>query len=81
MMLQTTNLIFNLELYNLVRPQSLFAWQRIRVANMMARSGRDWYHTVRMYNSGTFSFMLCYIITFNVGRSQWSSGNTSDCGA
>ena len=64
-MLQTTNLIYNLELYSLVRPQSLFAWQRVRVANMMARSGSEWYYTVRMYNSGIFSFMLCGVILLN----------------
>jgi len=52
-MLQTTNNIFNMKLYSLVKPQSLFAWQRVRVANMMARSGRDWYDAVRIYNSGT----------------------------
>jgi len=61
-MLQTTNLIFNLELYNLVKPQSLFAWQRVRVANMMAHSGYEWYHTVRMYNSGIFTVMLCNVL-------------------
>jgi len=64
-MLQTTNLIYNYELYDLVKPQSLFAWQRVRVANMMAYSGYEWYHTVRMYNSGIFSFMLCDVILLN----------------
>jgi len=53
-MLQTTNDIFNMQLYSLVKPQSLFAWQRVRVANMMAHSGQEWYRTVGMYNSGTF---------------------------
>jgi len=51
-MLQTTNNIFNMRLYDLVTPQSLFAWQRVRVANMMAHSGQEWYNAVRMYNSG-----------------------------
>jgi len=64
-MLQTTNNVFNTELYNLVKPQSLFAWQRVRVANMMAHSGRQWYNTVRMYNSGMIeSRMPCAV--------QWS---------
>jgi len=57
-MLQTTNHIYNTKLYDLVRAQSLFAWQRVRVANMMASSGQEWYHVIRMYNSGTLDSAL-----------------------
>ena len=52
-MLQTTNNIFKTALYDLVTPQSLFAWQRVRVANALARSGQEWYTVVSKYNSGT----------------------------
>ena len=62
-MLQTTNQVFNMRLYDLVTPQSLFAWQRVRVANMMAHSGSEWYNVVRMYNSGLSSFMLLHFNT------------------
>jgi Phospholipase B len=51
-MLQTTNNVFNTSLYDLVVPQSLFAWHRVRVANMLARTGKDWYTIVSKYNSG-----------------------------
>lgn len=51
-MLQTTNNVFNKELYNFVKPESLFAWQRIRVANMMANGGEEWSKVVAKYNSG-----------------------------
>ena len=61
-MLQTTNDIFNMQLYSLVKPQSLFAWQRVRVANMMAHSGQEWYRTVGMYNSGTFQSLSNAIV-------------------
>ncbi|XP_030834697.1 phospholipase B-like 1 [Strongylocentrotus purpuratus] len=54
-MLQTTNNIFNKTLYKYVKPQSLLAWQRVRVANMMARSGKDWARIVARYNSGTYN--------------------------
>jgi len=54
-MLQTTNNIFNESLYKLVTPRSLFAWQRVRVANMMSRSGRQWADIVQKYNSGTYN--------------------------
>ena len=59
-LLQTTNAVINSQLFDLVTPQSLFAWQRVRVANMMAHSGSEWYNVFRMYNSGTFSFMLSH---------------------
>jgi hypothetical protein len=53
--LQTTNNVFNTSLYDLVTVESLFAWQRVRIANMMADTGRSWYNTVAMYNSGTYN--------------------------
>lgn len=51
-MLQTTNNVFNKELYNFVKPESLFAWQRVRVANMMANGGEEWSKVIAKYNSG-----------------------------
>nr|XP_054763477.1 phospholipase B-like 1 [Lytechinus pictus] len=54
-MLQTTNNVFNKTLYKFVQPQSLLAWQRVRVANMMARSGKQWADIVARYNSGTYN--------------------------
>ena len=35
-MVQTTNNVFNTDLYDLVRPQSVLAWQRVRVASLLA---------------------------------------------
>ena len=51
-MLQTTNNVFNKELYDYVKPESLFAWQRVRVANMMANGGKEWAKVMAQYNSG-----------------------------
>ena len=51
-MLQTTNSLYNTSLYQYVTPESVLAWQRVRVANMMASGGREWYNVVKMYNSG-----------------------------
>ena len=53
-LLQTTNNVFNMNLYKLVTTQSLFAWQRVRVSNQMAQNGSQWYHTFKKYNSGEF---------------------------
>lgn len=57
-MLQTTNNVFNKKLYNFVKPQSLFAWQRVRVANMMANGGEEWSKIMTRYNSGTYRLFV-----------------------
>ncbi|XP_072043162.1 phospholipase B-like 1, partial [Amphiura filiformis] len=54
-MLQTTNNMFNNTLYKLVVPESLLAWQRVRVANFMAHSGQEWADALAKYNSGTYN--------------------------
>jgi len=56
--METTNSVINSDLFNLIVPQSLFSGQRVRVANMMANSGEEWFHAVRKYNSGSFSVLL-----------------------
>jgi len=50
--METTNHVLNNDLYSLITPQSLFSGQRVRVANMMANSGEQWYYIVSKYNSG-----------------------------
>ena len=54
-MLQTTNQILNTSLYKFVTPNSLLAWQRVRVANWIARSGVEWAQSVARHNSGTYN--------------------------
>ncbi|BFZ21350.1 hypothetical protein BsWGS_24390 [Bradybaena similaris] len=54
-MLQTTPGIFNTSLYEYVKPESLLAWQRVRIANMMAHNGREWTDIISKYNSGTYN--------------------------
>lgn len=54
-MTQTTNSIFNASLWDLVVPQSLLAWQRVRAANQLASSGPEWYSVVKAHNSGTYN--------------------------
>lgn len=55
LMLQTTNNVYNKSLFKEVEPQSLFAWQRVRIANMMANNGQDWGRIFEKYNSGTYN--------------------------
>ncbi|XP_075606888.1 phospholipase B-like 1 isoform X2 [Balearica regulorum gibbericeps] len=54
-MLQTTNSVFNQTLIKQVVPESLLAWQRVRIANMMADSGKTWAETFSKCNSGTYN--------------------------
>jgi hypothetical protein len=51
--IETSNSIFNMSLYQYVHPQSLFAWQRVRVANLLSTSGGQWSSTFATYNSGS----------------------------
>lgn len=51
-MIQTTNNIFNMSLYHLIKPESLLAWHRVRIANTMARNGKDWSQVLGFKNSG-----------------------------
>lgn len=56
-MLQTTNSVFNETLLKQVVPESLFAWQRVRIANMMAEDGKTWAETFSRCNSGKYTFI------------------------
>jgi hypothetical protein len=67
LMTQTTNSIFNATLWDLVVPESLLAWQRVRTANQLATSGPDWFNLVSKYNSGTYNnqYMILDMKLFN----------------
>jgi len=54
-LVQTTNSIFNMDLYKLVPPESALAWQRVRVANWAASSGASWQKLFSHFNSGTYN--------------------------
>lgn len=54
-MILATNSIYNSSLWDLVKPQSLLAWQRVRTANQLSDSGPDWYNIVSKHNSGTYN--------------------------
>lgn len=62
--LETTNSVFNMSLYQYVQPQSLFAWHRVRMANLLAKDGPEWANIFGYANSGTYNNQ--YIVV-NVG--------------
>lgn len=53
--LETTNNVFNKTLYQAVVPESLFAWHRVRLANLLAHSAPQWASVFSQYNSGTYN--------------------------
>lgn len=53
--IQTTNGIYNTSLYDLVVPENLYAWERIRAANMLATNGKEWSEVYARHNSGTYN--------------------------
>lgn len=71
-LLQTTNSVYNKTLLKLVVPQSLLAWQRVRVANMMANGGREWAEIFSKYNSGKWprraTFKHVHLFRFRVSQ-------------
>jgi hypothetical protein len=53
-MVQTSNNVMEDSLYALIKPQSLLAWQRVRIASSLASSGREWFETFKREASGTY---------------------------
>ncbi|CAK6443646.1 unnamed protein product [Pipistrellus nathusii] len=70
-MLQTTNSVYNKTLRKLVTPESLLAWQRVRLANMMASDGEQWAQIFSKYNSGTYNnqYMVLDLKKVKLGHS------------
>jgi len=68
--LQTTNKIFNDELFEKLTPRSVLSWQRIRAANWLATSGREWSALLEMENSGTYNnqYMIIDLTKFIPGE-------------
>jgi len=68
-MIQTTNSIYNTTLYDLVVPESLLAWHRVRAANAMAADGETWFNIVGEYNSGTYNNQYM-VINYNLFKPE-----------
>jgi len=54
-MLQTTISVVDNSILDLVTPNALLAWQRVRLANHLAKTGKEWYDIVKQHNSGTYN--------------------------
>ncbi|KAL6103320.1 plbd1 [Pungitius sinensis] len=76
MMTQTTNNVFNTSLFGTITPNSLLAWQRVRLAHSLAKTGEEWAKTFSMHNSGTYNNQ--YMV---LDRSRVKLGHSLDDGA
>ncbi|KAK5880886.1 hypothetical protein CesoFtcFv8_021748 [Champsocephalus esox] len=70
LMTQTSIGLFNSSLFSLIGPHSLLAWQRVRLANILALSGEEWAHIFSKYNSGTYNsqYMVVDLNRVSLGR-------------
>ncbi|KAM9425887.1 phospholipase B-like 1 [Pholidichthys leucotaenia] len=71
LMTQTSISVFNVSLYTQLSPHSLLSWQRVRLANSLARSGDEWAHIFTKYNSGTYNsqYMVVDLSRVSLGHS------------
>ncbi|XP_061822141.1 phospholipase B-like 1 isoform X2 [Nerophis lumbriciformis] len=68
---QTSIGVFNASLFSQLSPHSLLAWQRVRLANSLARSGEEWVQIFSKYNSGTYNsqYMVVDLSKISLGHS------------
>ena len=52
---ETTNGVYNKDILNLIKPQSLFTWQRAMLANRLSDNGMEWTANFVFENSGTYN--------------------------
>uniref|UniRef100_A0A7S2S049 Phospholipase B-like n=1 Tax=Mucochytrium quahogii TaxID=96639 RepID=A0A7S2S049_9STRA len=62
---QTTNPVIDHSVYKHVKPESLLAWQRVRVASAMAHTGKEWYQALKREYSGTYENQYM-VVDFNL---------------
>ncbi|KAI3424367.1 hypothetical protein D9Q98_009920 [Chlorella vulgaris] len=68
--LQTTNKIFNDELFDRLDPHTVLSWQRVRAANWLADDGQAWAGVLDTLNSGTYNnqYMIVDLKRFSPGE-------------
>jgi len=69
--IETTNNVFNLTLYDQLTPRSVLYWLRVMIANRMATSAPEWVTVFSKYNSGTYNnqWMALDLKLFTPGKS------------
>ena len=69
-LLQTTNKIFNDGLFKHLKTDSVLSWQRVRAANWLGSSGKEWVDVFKKENSGTYNnqYMVIDLKKFRPGE-------------
>lgn len=75
-LLQTTNKIFNGNLFDKVLEtnQVVLSWQRVRAANLLAESGKEWARIFSKENSGTYNNQYMVIDLKSFDQKKISKG-------
>jgi len=68
--IETTNVLIEKKLYDIVKPQALLCWQRAMLANRISTSSPEWASTFSKHNSGTYNnqFMALDLKKFTPGQ-------------
>lgn len=53
--IETTNSLFDNNLYDLLDPKSLLTWQRAMIASRLADNAKSWVEIFAIFNSGTYN--------------------------
>mmetsp|Transcript_29196 Transcript_29196/g.67200 ORF Transcript_29196/g.67200 Transcript_29196/m.67200 type:complete len:558 (-) Transcript_29196:11-1684(-) len=69
-MVQTSNPVMNSSVLQSVHPQSLLSWQRVRVAHVLAETGKQWHEFFEEHYSGTYAnqYMIVDFKLFEPGK-------------
>ncbi|KAI6660986.1 hypothetical protein LOD99_13709 [Oopsacas minuta] len=71
--METTNTIYNGELWKFVEQESIMEFSRVMIANRLAESAEDWVEIYSRYNSGTYNNQWM-VLDYN----KFSPGNVRD---
>ncbi|KAI8474290.1 MAG: phospholipase B-like protein [Monoraphidium minutum] len=68
--LETTNHVYNPDVFKVLTPHSVLSWQRVRTANLLAASGAEWVALFKQHNSGTYNnqYMITDLNKFSPGK-------------
>jgi Phospholipase B len=53
--------VYNEELLQYIRPDTILSWTRCRLSNQLAATGAEWAEVFSMYHSGTCTY-LCVCV-------------------
>ncbi|KAG2385630.1 hypothetical protein C9374_003445 [Naegleria lovaniensis] len=73
--METTNDVFNTNLFQFITPHSVMCWMRSIVANRLAKTAHEWVTLFGLYNSGTYNnqWMALDYNKFTPGQCQLPS--------